>query len=473
MPVWFWVVLAFLCLPVVSLLLFVSLSPLVSFFQRRSIAKACVRTENFLRSPSFGLVTYICGNIGAGKTTCGSAICNVLSKIKREQANLRAGEIRTVFAGLDFNKVDSVIALAFKSKFTNTDAVLDFLFRHFPDVRGFVRGKFYDDGLYPVSYTSLLRDYVDSVVALVRNRYVYFNRRKFYCWTTDTWAMNYTPDMIDLKDRYEGSDYRIQRYTVIFEDEKILSGKVSTNYQEVAKEDGGGDTFLRLIRQLGKGTIHYISTAQDFTRVVKSERELATGVLYVRKRTEIPVVDLKSVFLQMAMEAVSRFSGLVDGFVDSVNSSRYGRLDRRVKMCEAVGVPPSPALLAKRAKCSSLRSKSASWSKRVLSRLSVSLARLNADGYIRYKGVYYTCADDVGKPKEECSGAVLDCDLTFPVRYAYGSTDTYAFSVLNDYLSLRSVKSSDWYDPSDHFIPRENPRDFADYFRGVLSKKKK
>ena len=183
---------------------------------------------------------------------------------------------------------------------------MNFVLDRFPDVRKEIEDKFYDDGLYPVSYTSLLRDYVDAVIALVRNRYVYFNRRKFYCWTTDTWAMDYEPGMIDLKDRFESRDYRIQRYTTIFEDEKVLSGKVSTNFADVAREDGGGDTFLRLIRQLGKGTVHYISTAQDFARVVKQERELATGVLYIRKRRILEAFDLREVAIDLVQAVLQR-----------------------------------------------------------------------------------------------------------------------------------------------------------------------
>ena len=472
MPIIAIVLICIACAPLAGFLLFLVLAPLVNFFERRKLARRCVSTENFLRSPTFGLVTFICGNIGAGKTTCGSAICNVLSKIKREQASARASEIRTVFSKVDFNKVDAVIGLAFNQHLTNTDAVINFVLQRFPDVREQIKDKFYDNGLYPVSYTSLLRDYVDAVIALVRNRYVYFNRRKFYCWTTDTWAMNYTPDMIDLKDRYRCQDYKIQRYTTIFEDEKVLSGKVSTNYAEVAKEDGGGDTFLRLIRQLGKGTIHYISTAQDFSRVVKQERELATGVLYIRKRRVLEVFDLRSVFVSMASMVLQRWGGCIDSIIDGVNRSLLRSVRKKIQVCREVGVDVPEKLVAKEKRYSFLRSKMTSPSKRLAGKLAVIEARLKADSYLNYQGVYYTCADDVGKPRQECSSAVVDVDLTFPIRYAFGSTDTYAFSVLNDYLSVVSIQSSDFYDPSDHAIPRESFADLKAYFESVLSKRK-
>lgn len=454
-------------IPVYALLLFLLLSPLVSYLQRSSYAKACVRTESFIKN-CLGLVTYICGNIGAGKTTCGAAISNVLSKVKKEQALSRAAQIREIFSKVDFNKVDAVISLAFQSKLTNTDAILNFLFDNFSDIKGEIENKFYDDGFYPVSYTSLLRDYVDAIIAIDRNRYVYFNRRKFYCWTTDTWAMDYKPSMIDLKDRFLTKDYKIQRYTVIFEDEKVLSGKVSTNFNEVAKEDGGGDTFLRLIRQLGKGTIHYISTAQDFTRVVKQERELATGVLNLTKRTELPVVDLRSVFIDISYDLLTRWQVFLDSFLDRLSVQRYDAYKRKEKLCLEAEVDVPSNIKDGLNKWSSLSSKKGSYLKQIVSNISRIKEKQFADSYINYRGIYYTCADDVGKKKDECAGQVLDVKLTFPIRYAYGSTDTYAFSILNDFVNIASIRSSDFYDPDDHNIPKDDDVSFEQYFLSVL-----
>lgn len=457
--------------PVYALVLFLVLAPLVSWIQRRSCAKACVRTENFLKGPSFGLVTYICGNIGAGKTTCGAAIANVLSRVKRDQATATASFVREVFADVDFNKVDAVISLAFRSELTNTDAILNFLFDRFPEILGKVRDRFFDDGLYPRTCVSLLRDYVDAVVALERNRYVYFNRRKFYCWTTDTWAMDYTPEMIDMKDRFESRDWKVQRYTVIFEDEKVLSGKVSTNFQEVAREDGGGDSFLRLIRQLGKGTIHYISTAQDFDRIVKQERELATGVFRILRRKEVPVIDLRSIAVDVAYDVLTRWEGFLSSFMDRIAVQRHAFWVSRARRCADAGIPVPEEVSRKVGRWSELSSKKGSALKRAVARLSRMRERTFADGYVTYRGTYYTSAADVGKARQDCSGQVLDLRLSFPLRYCYGSTDTYAFSILNDYLSAASIRSSDFYDPGDHAIPREDDDSFERYFRSVLRKR--
>ena len=466
-----WQVLLLSLVPSMAVLAVLVLSPLVSWIRRRGLARLCARTESFLSGPLFGLVTYVCGNIGAGKTTCGAGICNVLSRTKRARAMARAEEVRRELPGLDFNEVDAAISLAFRSRLTNTDAILSFLFDRFPKAREATEGRFLDDGLFPRTLVSELRDYVDAVVALERNRYVYFNRRRFYCWTTDTWAMDYEPSMIDMKDRFEDGDYRIQRYATIFEDEKVLSGKVSTNFAEVAREDGGGDSFLRLIRQLGKGTVHYVSTAQDFERVVKQERELATGVFQISHREEDDCSDLSAVLLDLALEALSRWESFLGSFLDDVAAQRLRTWRGRKERFERAGVPVPGEVLEGIRRWSTMPSRRESRSRRLLSGLETRRRKAFADGYVTYRGTYYTSAGDVGKRREECAGRVLDLSLTFPLRYCYGSTDTYAFSILNDYMSLRSVRRQDFYDPEDHAVPREGDDAFERYFRGVLRKR--
>lgn len=457
-------------IPVYALVCFLLLSPLVTYLQRRGLAYGCLRTERFLGGSVFGLVTYICGNIGAGKTTCGAGICNVLSKIKQQQASESIEKVKLILPDLDYNKIDSIISLAFSLKLTNTDAILQFLLEKDEKIKSYVQDKFYDNNLYPISRISLLRDYTDAYLALLRNHYVYFNRRKFYCYVTDTWAMKYTPDMIDLKDRHLSQDWKIQRYSVIFEDEKILSGKVSTNYQEVASEDGGADTFLRLIRQMGKGTIHYISTAQDFERIVKQERELATGIFYIQKRKECPIIDLRSIFNDFALDLLQRWEICIESFVDYFFASRLKLWMKRKRILEENSLPIDE-VNSKVEKYSVQFSKKANFLKKKIAQLTQKQEKYFADGYLTYQGVYYTSASDVGKSKQDCSSLRLDLKLTFPLRYCYGSTDSYAFSIFNDWLSLESIESSDYYDPADHAIPREKDSDVEDYLNSVVKKR--
>ena len=482
-----WQSLLIFLIPFEALLLFLLLSFLVDYLQRVSKAKACLRTENFLKSSSFGLVTYLCGNIGAGKTTCGSAICNMLSSIKMKQASSMVSKVVNIMSDIDFNGINSFILMAFHDvHLTNSDAIMNYLLEHDKNLSSKIEGRFYDNYLYPTSYVSLFRDYIDAYLSLIRNNYVYFQRRKFYCWVTDNWAMDYLPSMIDIKDRYLSKDYKIQRYATIFEDEKILSGKNNMNYREVASDDGGGDEFFRLIRHLGKGTIHYISTAQDFNRVVKQERELATGVFYVRKRHELPLMCLNEIFVNIAYDFLNRYKVVFFGFKEVIRKKKEDKIKKRLSLISQSKEKYSynedyvfylDSLQKKlSAEYQEVSKNILLMPSKIKSRLSILERKMTsffADSYINYKGEYYTCADDVGKEKEQCKSLVISADFCFPLVYSYGSVDTYSFSILNDYLSMVSIHSGDFYNPDNHDIPFESDETFSAYMKSIVGKNKK
>ena len=469
MPVWVIWILVFI--PVYAFIVFFLLHFMVDYYNRESKAEACVRTERFINSSAFGLVTYLCGIIGCGKTTCGSAICNVLSKIKKEKANDKLTEVQNIFADVDFNPIDELINKAFKKgHYTNSDAIMKVLLKRNPEFAKKIDGKFYDTYLYPVSYSSLLRDYIDAYLAILRNNYVYFNRRKFYCWTTNSWAMNYLPAMIDIKDKFYEKDYKIQRYTTIFEDEKVISGKNSTNFKDVANKDGGGDEFFRLIRHLGKGTIHYISTAQNFNRIVKQERELATGVFFILRRKEMPLLNIQEIFVNIAYDFIQRFQYLYLGFAEIFRSYHLEKYASRIKMMKEAGVEPLEEDVKKYQEASQIIALKSSRIKKTIFNLERKMNKFFADSYISYKGIYYTNSDDVGKKPEECAATCYRTDFTFPLCYAYGSCDTHSFSIVNDYLSMISIKKADFYDPDDHYVPYESKEDFLAYMQDILTK---
>lgn len=458
-------------LPLEALAVVVLLFPLVSWLMRSGCVRRCGDTQEFLFSSSFGLVTYVCGNIGAGKTTCAAGMANMLSIIKADQAERKVSEIRCLLSGVDFNRVDSVLMEAFAAGQMNTNAVLSFLLDRDPGLASQVEGKYMDTKLYPSSLVSLLRDYIDAYMALARHDYVYCSNRGFYCWATSSWAMPYDPGMIDVKDRHLDRDYSLLRYSTVFEDEKVLSGKVSTNFQGVAKEDGGGDTFFRLIRHFGKGTIHYISTSQDFGRVVKSERELATGIFYIRKRREQGVFGWRTVVGSVLSDLVRRYSVLYDGFSDLVAfhaCERFGRL--------LACFPDAPDDVRGRweerlARASSVPSLRSSRLRRVLAFLD-GLVRCDfADGFVSYRGIYYTCASDVGKTEESAVGQMFDLDLVFPLSWCYGSVDTYSYSLIEDYLVNEADGSPcTGIDFSDDRIPVMTDAQFRRFVDGVLMK---
>lgn len=468
--------------PLYAFLVWLVLSPFVGWLQRAGKAKACLRTERFLRSGYFGLATCFSGNIGAGKTTCASAVSNVLSKILRENASNKVAEIRLLLSDVDFNIVDKVVSSAFFDvHLTNTDAIMDFLLTRFPELSDRIEGQFYDTALYPVTRVSLLRDYIDAELAVLRNRYVYFIRRMFYCWPTDSWSMRFDSSMIDIKDRCLSCDYKIQRYSVVFEDEKTLGDKTSLNFSAVAKADGGGDSWIRLIRQLGKGSIFYLTTCQDFGRIVKEERELFTGIFYIVRRKELRLFSAEEIFVDVAFDLLGRLSVFLDGIREAFRVARFRRVSDRlavfsgasalVSSDDGFSVSPSASLLEEAERLSSSVPLRVSRIRSLMKGLLDRRNRIFADSYISYCGSYWTSADDVGRAPADCrSFCAPKLDLVFPLCFAYGSVDTYSFSIVNDYLSLVSVRKADFYDPADRSVPRESDEEFSRFVRGVLVK---
>ena len=105
---------------------------------------------------------------------------------------------------------------------------------------------------------------------------------------------------------------------------------------DLASDDGGADTFIRLIRHFGKGSIHYISTSQDFERIVKVERELATSIIYIEKRIEIESFDPKVILLNLWVSIVEQFRDEVEGFKLGLYLDKKERLIKKLKLIDDV-----------------------------------------------------------------------------------------------------------------------------------------
>jgi len=453
-------------IPLYALAVVLIIGPFLDYIYRINLAKHCKKTEDFLGSNQFGLVCYICGKQGSGKTTLGSALTNYLTKIKISEAQDKIEEIQYKLNFIDFNDINIMVRACFmEMHLTNVDAIISYIFEN-DKLQAKFQG-YYNNHLWPDSYISLLRDYIDAYLAILRNNYVYFLRRKYYNFVTNNYAMNYMPSMIDIKDRHITKDYSIQRYTTIFEDEKILSGKVSTDYQNIASEDGGGDEFLRLIRHFGRGKINYISTAQDFERIVKQERELATSILYVNDRQELMSFSPKSIAIDMLLDVITRWKKVIDGFIDDSRINRLKQLDKRLQIktkYESLS-PKEEKQLEELPYRSDLRP---SKFRTFISKLKNIQEKYFADSFIRYKVDHYYSDKDVESKRESTK-----IELCSPLAWAYGSTDTYSFSVLSDYLSLESINKSEFYDPSNNFIPNESDPEFESYIHSLLKKRPK
>ena len=474
MPSWEIIVLSLV--PLYCLGYFLLVSPVVSWLSRRGCARRCVRTEETFRSGRFGYAIYVCGHQGAGKTTMMSGLGNMYTKIKYEDVRKRILEIQLLLGDVDFSPIDSVVRDAFfRCHVTNTDAILSSLSESFPELMSRLHDEFVDDGLYPYNKMFYLRQYVDCLLAVFRDNYDYYYSRQFYCWVNDRWAMDFDPGMIEIKDRHLSRDYRLQHWTNILDDEKTTY-KGNLDYREQYRRDSGGDLFLRFIRHLGMETVHYFTTAQDFGRVVANERELGTSIFYVLDRKEVGCFDLPLVFLGIAYEFLDRWRVFLDSFVESFRKAEADRLGKESEMLSRFDLPPIPAHSEKARKLSGSYESRASRARRLLSRIERSMRRRRADGFVRYRGSWYSNADDVGK---EASKAKAMCspmgtfEFVFPVRWCYGSVNTWYFSDLGDYLSLESMDRQDFYDPEERGVPEEPYGSFEGRMESLLSKRER
>lgn len=255
---------------------------LIEFYIITKLKKDMSYTHYFVDN-EVGFITYICGVVGAGKTTLGCGITNFLNETLIDKAIKLIKGFTTIYYDFDFNKAYKIIEESFNGKIYDANKIAKIILKE--DEYKILGNMFYNNYLNSKIPTfNQLEGFVDACLSLIRFNYVYYYNSGFYSHITGKYAYNFTPDMIEIKDRAINKDYQIFTYSIIFEDEKQLSNKINTNFMQIAKEDGGSDMFLRLIRQLGKGTIYYITTSQEFTRAVKVERDLATSVLYITKR---------------------------------------------------------------------------------------------------------------------------------------------------------------------------------------------
>lgn len=420
--------------------------------QRKVLARLCEDTEDYI-TYNLGYVVFVDGNIGAGKTTLSAGITNMRSYQYQLDALDKINEIVNILYYVDFSYVDSVINLAFNTiHITNADMIISILYdpklideelfklaniKPIEDFQKLFKGN-YNDYLTVSSKNSLLRDYIDAELAILRNNYVYFPFRKFYSRITDNYSMPFLNKMYDLKISFEEKVFSVFRYSIIFDDEKALT-KSNVNWQSNRKEDGGGDMFLRLIRQMGKEHITYITTIQNFGRADLIERELADTILHVVKREVINPHKVTIAYYQFLIKLLNVALKIRLKF--SKNKDKTLKKENKIKKLKF-----------------NLHSK---------------INYLNAAAFIRYQGYHYSSKDDYGKPLQDCLGFAKKFSLVFPLQYCYGSIDTFAYSVLYDVMSLNAINSSNYEDLIDKIDNDKKFKELQTYLEGVLERKNK
>jgi len=346
-------------------------------------------------------INYICGTVGAGKTTMACGITNMLQDALIERAKRTIKGFATIYYDLDLRPANAIINDLWGKGVINAYKIAIKILTQDP-YKQFNNTYYSNYMTEKVPFSILLRDYIEAQMSLLRFNYVYYYNGAFYSFITDKMAMPFSPEMIDIKDRAESKDYKILKYSIIFEDEKQLSGKLSTSWQSYAKADGGASDFLRLIRQLGKGTIFYITTSQEFGADEVRERNLATSIIYVLKMKRINPYFIERFFLALAYQVVMYLFTFKGDYFARDELERFYYPSNRLKK----------ALFA----------------------IKQANKRLESKSYLKYSCLKYNSATDVGKRQGIATYGTEQLCLTFPIRYCFGSINTYQFGAVQDYL---------------------------------------
>lgn len=395
-------------------LLIIGISPfvycLIELIGNRSTKLFCslqvMKTYRFCRD-RLGKLIYFIGHVGAGKTTMMCGISNVLTDVLIDNAKRKRIEIIDMFPQVDFSVIDGICKGYIDQGIYNTAVIL----LRVMEEDGFdkVFDGYQDTYLgYHRNY-DLLTDYVDATVAILLNNYVYYLASRFYSPVTNNYALEYDYDSIKIKDRHEMKDYKIMRYKIILEDEIAASDSIASNYVQIAKSDAGKSLFQRFIRHLGKGTIYFLTTSQEFTRAVAEERRLATSSFDIYSIRRVSCNSLIKSIYKLIINYCEFYTNLVKAFLgqDLIRKFEYsGKTLKKLKL----------------------------WANH-------KLYYWNATDYLVYEGIHYTNPNDVGKNLKNCEREAEKFKFVFPIQYCFGSVDTYDFSIIHDYLLLESLSS--------------------------------
>jgi len=397
--VWLYILLGILSILVVFGIIFLIRKSRV--INNLSYAKAFIKKE-------VSFVCYICGAIGAGKTTFGCGLTNTLTDILIDKAIHTIKSVTTIFYDVDFRKMDGIILSYFKKDMYYEETIIKRIMIE-KEYKDAFNGKEYDSFMKIVPALSLIKDYITAQLAIFRNNYVYYYRSGFFSQITHNKAMAFLPEMMEIKNRIKNKDYSILPYSIIFEDEKLISKRKANNFQQTAKEDGGANLFMRLIRQMGQSSMYYITTSQEFDGADKHERNLATSIIFITSRKSINLFILTTFILR-----------LIKGFLEYIFDIPYD-----FKGMSLID-----------------RYKPKSRVKHALFKVEQAIRFIYSKSYLKYDCIVYHSPKDVDKNIHYTTYGARRASLVFPIKYCYGSVDTYAFSSVQDYLMKNSNKSN-------------------------------
>lgn len=387
---------------------------LISWLTLRSQAK---KTEAFL-CKNLRYIVYITGQVRAGKTTFQAGYANIRTKDLIKRAKRKIDFICLAFPSVPFDCIEKDLQDDFnKGRIDSVEEARSLL------ADGKILSKYrnltYNNRVSAktVPFVEMLSSYIDAKWALYRNNFVYYYGKAFHSMVTNNDSMDYDPTMLNIKDLYlkmkkgskddsPQSDYHLLPYSIIAEDEKQIAGKDSTRFMALSKSDTGSSDCLRLIGQLGEETIYYCTTNQYWGSDYNRERELATEVLSMEQSTAVNPFFM-NMFVFRLMEMIPKF-----------------KLKHRNKKCK---------------KANAIRPLQANSKQRnFLSKMMFHKKWFAAHGYVVFKGIIYHNPADFGKRSKFTMSRVDKLYAVIPLRYCYGSVNTFQFHAVQNQLISKS-----------------------------------
>ncbi len=364
----------------------------------------CKRTEHEVRS-KFGYTIYLTAPIRTGKTTLMSGLSHILTNVLIRVALGTKRKIKKIIVEANFLEIDQIIQKCFISQISISNAVKVVI-----EMNPILFSKTYQD---PVdrekSYAVLIEDYVKAEYALLTNNYVFSAKETpFYNRITENYRKQFDFTSMQLKNAYDEKIFQLTNYNIILEDEKGLDGdKKESKYMTASKEDDGMPEFLRIIGNAGQETIYYITTNQEASRWVSTERHLMTTNILIK---ELKVIRMHSFYRRM----IAFFNRIVQFFYSISIRLHFGELRKQVYMNR-------PNLF-----------------KRLNKKLVYKDQELFSKSVIEYKVAVYDNVDDVGKNNTTTNIYYEDMVLYLPLTYCFGNIDTHLYSFIFDSLQASS-----------------------------------
>lgn len=245
---------------------------------RLKCVESCIETEAKINN-SFKFITMIEASIGGGKTSFLNCYAHIKTINLVNQINEDLYSIERKIYDFDYlflrNKIEGLYNSGFNEK-----EIFEKLIQDDKISAVFLTGEF-DDHVSLIPKQALLKDYISSYCALLRNNYIMSNY-KMYCRVTNTFNFDFDSSTFNIRNEDSQKKFYIPKYVVIVDDEKALSMYKNT---ESAKnlDNLGADVIYRLFRQLTKEKSFYISSTQNTSRIALILRELANTYIAIEK----------------------------------------------------------------------------------------------------------------------------------------------------------------------------------------------